>query len=215
MVIVVGGMIGLGKSTVAKILGEAFGTKVMYEKVEGNKILPLFYEASDEEKQAKRYPILLQLEFLASRYESIKEALSDDNNVLDRSIYEDSYFCQKNMELGDITPLEREVYENMVRVMMEELDGLPKKSPDLMVYLKGSFEKVLERINIRGRSYELDPKLIEYYRFLWEGYDEWVHNSYKASQIMEIDMDHMDVTNEDDAIKLVEMVREKLKEVRE
>ena len=49
MVIVVGGMIGLGKSTVAKILGEHFGTEVFYESVEDNKVLPLFYTASDDE----------------------------------------------------------------------------------------------------------------------------------------------------------------------
>lgn len=63
MIITVGGMIGLGKSSVAKILGEAFGTEVFYEKVEGNRVLEKFYTASEEEIQSKRYPFLLQLEF--------------------------------------------------------------------------------------------------------------------------------------------------------
>ena len=49
MLLVVGGMIGLGKSSVAKILGEHFGTDVFYESVDDNPILPLFYSESEEE----------------------------------------------------------------------------------------------------------------------------------------------------------------------
>ena len=72
MVIVVAGMIGIGKSSVAKILGEHFGSEVFYESVEDNKVLPLFYTASDEEIASKRYPFLLQLWFLDTRFKSIK-----------------------------------------------------------------------------------------------------------------------------------------------
>ena len=43
--------------------------------------------------------------------------------------------------------------------MMEEIQELPKKSPDLMIYLSGSFEKTLERIQKRGREYELSEDL--------------------------------------------------------
>ena len=49
MMIVLGGMISLGKSTVSKILGEHFGSEVFYESVDDNKILPLFYTMSEEE----------------------------------------------------------------------------------------------------------------------------------------------------------------------
>ncbi|GAA0071723.1 deoxynucleoside kinase [Clostridium sardiniense] len=213
--IVVGGMIGLGKSSVAKMLGEKFGTDVFYESVENNKILPLFYTASDEEIQTKRYPFLLQLWFLDTRFKSIKEALIHNNNVLDRSIYEDWYFAKKNMELGRISELEMEIYENLLNNMMQELDELPKKSPDLMVYLKGSFETVLERIKKRGREYELDDELVEYYRFLWKDYDDWVQNHYNASQVLIIDMDKIDVvSNEKDADLVYELVKERLEEVR-
>ena len=215
MMIVIGGMIGIGKSSVAKILGENLGTEVFYESVEDNKVLPLFYTASEEEIQKKRYPFLLQLWFLDTRFKAIKKALVDNNNVLDRSIYEDWYFAKKNMELGRISELEMELYENLLDNMMEELKELPKKSPDLMVYLKGSFETVLERINKRGRGYELDPDLKEYYHFLWKDYDNWVKNHYKASEILIIDMDKMDVVNnEEDKNKLLKMVEQKLKEIR-
>lgn len=216
MLIVVGGMIGLGKSSVAKILGSHFGTEVFYESVDDNPILPLFYTASPEEIESKRYPFLLQLHFLHTRYRDIKKALANNNNVLDRSIYEDYYFAKRNMELGRISELELQTYENLLENMMEELSELPKKAPDLMVYLRGSFDTVLARINKRGRGFELDPSLYDYYKFLWEGYDEWVFNHYKASDVLVIDMDTMDVVgNPADAELLKKLVEEKLKEIRE
>ncbi|KJU72781.1 deoxynucleoside kinase [Clostridium baratii] len=215
MVIVVGGMIGLGKSSVAKILGEYLNSDVFYESVDDNPILPLFYSASEEEINKKRYPFLLQLYFLNTRFKSIKEALVNDNNVLDRSIYEDWYFAKKNMELGRISDLEMSIYENLLNNMMEELEELPKKSPDVMVYLKGSFETVLNRIKLRGRDFEVDDDLKDYYEFLWKDYDDWVQNHYKASEVLIIDMDKMDVVNnKEDEKELVRLVKEKLEEVR-
>ncbi|WP_294129847.1 deoxynucleoside kinase [uncultured Clostridium sp.] len=215
MLLVVGGMIGLGKSSVAKILGEHFNSGVFYESVDDNPLLPLFYSESEEEIQRKRYPFLLQLYFLNTRFKSIKEALVNDNNVLDRSIYEDWYFAKKNMELGRISELEMNIYENLLSNMMEELESLPKKAPDIMIYLKGSFETVINRINLRGREFEIDDSLREYYHFLWEGYDNWVNNHYNASEVLVIDMNVMDVVNnEEDKKKLIEMVENKLKEVR-
>lgn len=216
MLIVVGGMIGLGKTSVAEVLGDHFNSEVFYESVEDNKILPLFYTATPEEIQAKRYPFLLQLWFLDTRFKSIKKALVNDNNVLDRSIYEDWYFAKKNMELGRMSELEMEVYENLADNMMEELKELPKKAPDLMVYLKGSFETVLNRIRRRGRDYELDEALVEYYKFLWKDYDDWVMNHYSASQVLIIDMDKTDVVgNLEDRNNMIKEVENRLKSIRE
>ncbi|ABX42690.1 deoxynucleoside kinase [Lachnoclostridium phytofermentans] len=215
MVIVVGGMIGLGKTSYATMLGEHFQTEVFYESVEGNKILPLFYTSSEEEIQKKRYPFLLQLWFLDTRFRSIKQAFTNQNNILDRSIYEDWYFAKKNMELGRISDLEMEIYEKLLHNMMEELKGLPKKSPDLMIYLKGSFETVIKRIQLRGREFEIDNSLMDYYRFLWEGYDDWVQNYYNASDILIIDTDHTDIVNkEEDRLRVIREVEEKLKRQR-
>lgn len=215
MLITVGAMIGAGKSSLAKLIGEHFGTEVFYESVEGNPILPLFYTASEEEIQAKRYPFLLQLYFLDTRFKSIKEALVNDNNVLDRSIYEDWYFAKVNKDLGRISDLEFQLYESLLYNMMEELKELPKKAPDLMVYLTGSFETIIERINKRGRGYELDESLVEYYRTLWEGYDDWVYNHYNASEILVIDIDKYDyVNNEEDAKEVLKLIENKLNEIR-
>lgn len=209
-------MIGLGKSSVAKIIGEELGTDVFYESVDDNPVLSLFYTSTPEEINAKRYPFLLQLYFLNTRFKSIKEALVDDNNVLDRSIYEDWYFAKKNMELNRISELEMKIYEDLLDNMMEELKELPKKAPDLMIYLKGSFDTVLKRIAQRGREYELSEDLRDYYEFLWKDYDDWVFNSYNASQVLVVDMDKLDVVhNPEDRAELVRMVKEKLEEIRQ
>lgn len=211
MVVVVGGMIGLGKTSVSNIISEELKSKVFYESVDDNPILPLFYSSSDEEIQKNRYPFLLQLYFLNKRFESIKNAFREQNNVLDRSIYEDWYFCKKNMELGRISKIEMSIYESLLNNMMEEIESLPKKRPDIFIYLKGSFETVLKRIKSRGREYELDDKLESYYRYIWEGYDNWMYNIYDKSDVLTIDMDKFDViNNQKDKEELLRLVKNKL-----
>lgn len=211
-VIVIGGMIGSGKTSVAKLLGEELGSNVFFENVDDNPLLELFYTATEEEEHEKRYPFLLQLTFLSSRFRSIKESLVDKNNIMDRSIYEDWYFAKVNYDLGRISDAEFSIYEDLLDNMMEELDELPKKSPDLMVYLHGTFEEVIRRIGMRGREFEQDESLMAYYRKLWSGYDDWVNKHYDASQVLKIDIDQYDIVHDtDDADKVVKMVKDALK----
>ena len=215
MLITIGAMIGAGKTSLAELVANHFNSEVFYESVDDNPILPVFYTASEEEIQAKRYPFLLQLWFLNTRFKSIKEALIKDNNVLDRSIYEDWYFAKVNKDLGRISDLEFSLYEDLLNNMLEELEGLPKKSPDLMIYLSGSFETILERIKKRGREYELDEALVSYYYTLWEGYDNWIKQHYKASEVLIINIDEIDyVNNEEHKQKVLSMVEQKLEEIR-
>jgi len=215
MLITIGAMIGAGKTSLAELVAKHFNSEVFYESVDDNPILPLFYTASEEEIQTKRYPFLLQLWFLNTRFKSIKEELIKDNNVLDRSIYEDWYFAKVNKDLGRISDLEFSLYENLLNNMLEELEGLPKKSPDLMIYLSGSFETILERIKKRGREYELDEALVSYYYELWQGYDNWIEKHYNASEVLVINIDEFDyVNNEEDQKKVLQMIEDKLKEIR-
>lgn len=215
MMLVIAGTIGVGKSSLAKLLGEHFGTDVFYESVEDNPILPLFYTATEEEIQTNRYPFLLQLWFLNTRFKNIKEALTQDNNVLDRSIYEDWYFAKVNKDLGRISELEFKMYEDLLNNMMEEINGMPKKSPDLLIYLRGNFDNIMERVQKRGREYELDESLIEYYRTLWEGYDEWVYKHYNASSVLTFNIDNLDyVNNIKDREIVIKTIESKLKQIR-
>ncbi len=215
-------MIGLGKTSVADTLNAHFKnkgieSKVFYEAVDDNPILPLYYELTPEELDARRIPFLLQLFFLNKRFKTVKECVNWREPVYtiqDRSIYEDWYFAYVNKNLGRISELEFKIYEELVDNMMEELNELPKKAPDLMVYLKGSFDTVIDRIMARGRSFEINPELKEYYFEVWKGYDEWVLNQYAASEVLVIDMDNTDVVkSKADAIKVCNAVDEKLNKI--
>ncbi|MFG3611468.1 deoxynucleoside kinase [Rummeliibacillus stabekisii] len=213
-VIVVAGMIGVGKSSVTELLARELGSEAFYESVEDNPILPLFYTASEEEIQAKRYPFLLQLHFLNTRFDSIKKALVDNKNVLDRSIYEDELFATLLNEQGKISDLEYQLYRGLLHNMLQEIEGMPKKAPDVLVYLRASFETVLYRIGLRGRDFEQDESLVEYYRDVWSRYDDWVFNKYKASEVLVIDMDNTDVVNNpEDADRVVKTVKAKFEEM--
>ena len=216
MVITIAGFIGGGKSSLAKILSEHLNSEAFYESVDDNPILPLFYTASKEEISLNRYPFLLQLWFLNTRFKSIKKALTNKNNVLDRSIYEDLYFCQVNYELGRISELEFEIYKSLLNNMLEELDELPKKAPDLMIYLKGNFETFLSRIVGRGREYELDEELYDYYYKLWQGYDNWIQEHYTLSEVVVIDIDKYDyVNNQEDKKEVLKLITDALNTINE
>ena len=216
MVITIAGFIGGGKSSLAKILSEHLNSEAFYESVDDNPILPLFYTASKEEISLNRYPFLLQLWFLNTRFKSIKRALTNKNNVLDRSIYEDLYFCQVNYELGRISELEFEIYKSLLNNMLEELDELPKKAPDSMIYLKGNFETFLSRIVGRGREYELDEELYDYYYKLWQGYDNWIQEHYTLSEVVVIDIDKYDyVNNQEDKKEVLKLITDALNTINE
>jgi len=211
--VTVGGMIGLGKTSVTRMISDALGFKPFYEEVKGNTILPLFYTADEEEQDYKRYPFLLQLEFLNSRFRTIKTAYGVEKTVLDRSIYEDWHFAKVNNQIGNIRDEEFVIYEKLLDNMMEELDELPQKAPDLMVYLHASFDTVLERIGKRGRDFEQDQSLYDYYYQLWEGYDDWVLNHYDKSEVLMIDMDRYDVVaREEDREEVISKIESYLKE---
>lgn len=215
MLVVVGGMIGLGKTTLAEYLSKRLNAEIYYESVDDNPILPLYYTASDEEIAANRYPFLLQLYFLSSRFETIKNAsvnATTSFSVIDRSIYEDWYFAKTNYNLGRMSDLEFSIYEKLLNNMMGEINGIPQKAPTLMVYLDGSFETVLNRIERRGRSYELEPGLVDYYRLLWKGYGDWLKNHYDASEVLIINTDNYNIVdNLEDRNKVLDLIEERLK----
>lgn len=207
-------MIGAGKTSIAEIIAEALDSQVYYENVDDSEILPLFYTATPEEQKAKRYPFLLQLEFLNRRYADIKRANHHPHNVLDRSIYEDWYFCKVNNDLGNISDLEFQIYEDLLKTLLNELKEQTESKSDLMIYLSGSFEKIIERIHLRGRDFEKDKALYDYYYQLWQGYDEWTLQFYDSSQILQIDIDKYDiVANSQDRQTVINLVINKLDEM--
>lgn len=210
-VIVLAGMIGIGKSTYTTMIAEELGTEPFYESVDDNRILELFYQ------DAKRWAFSLQIHFLNTRFRSIKDALSNQNNVLDRSIYEDALFTKINYIQGNMSEAEFDTYVTLLDNMMEELAGMDKKSPDLLIYLTGTFETVLEHIRRRGRSFEQveeGSELMNYYRLLYSHYDEWFKN-YDKSHKISISVDEYDIVkNPNDKFKVMEIIKHALDEAR-
>lgn len=211
-VIVLAGTIGAGKSSLSEMIANELGSEVFYEEVDNNEILPLFYA------DPNKYAFLLQIYFLNKRFASIKQALAHDNNVLDRSIYEDSLLFHLNADLGRANDTEVKVYDELLKNMMEELPyAAHKKHPDLLVHIKVSFETMLARIEKRGREFEqlsYDPSLYDYYKELNKRYEVWYQN-YDESLKMEIDGDALNFVEDEEAAKVViQMVKDKLEEVR-
>lgn len=219
------GMIGAGKSSMTGILARQLGTKAYYEPVNDNPVLPLFYKGN-EIAAAKRkagdkdatnpYAYLLQTFFLNRRFKMIKQAMKDDNNVLDRSIYEDEIFMKMNADMGNATEVEWDIYESLLKNMMEELPyAAHKKAPDLMVMIDVDYPTVIKRIQKRGRKYEqvdTDPSLVDYYKRLIRYYDQW-KKDYDASPLLLIDGTKYDfMSNLDDRKAVLDQVyRELLK----
>ena len=210
MVIITAGMIGVGKTTLTAKIADHLHTKAFFEPVGENPVLPLYY------KDPKQYGFLLQIYFLNKRFSMIKQALSDDNNVLDRSIYEDALFTKENNAEGNISDTELDVYLKLLDNMMTDLNKLPKKAPDLMVYSETSFETILYRIKKRGRDYEQidnNPELKDYYYKMWSAYQDW-YQEYNASPKMKIDLDKYDLEDPQNVATVLGMIDERLAQIR-
>ena len=210
MVIITAGMIGVGKTTLTAKIADHLHTKAFFEPVGENPVLPLYY------KDPKQYGFLLQIYFLNKRFSMIKQALSDDNNVLDRSIYEDALFTKENNADGNISDTELDVYLKLLDNMMSDLNKLPKKAPDLMVYSETSFETILYRIKKRGRDYEQidnNPELKDYYYKMWSAYQDW-YQEYNASPKMKIDLDKYDLEDPQNVATVLGMIDERLAQIR-
>lgn len=210
-VIVLAGTIGAGKSSLTALIANHLGSEAFYESVDDNEVLPLFYA------EPEKYAFLLKIYFLNKRFDSIKQALTHENNVLDRSIYEDSLLFHLNADLGRANETEVKVYDDLLQNMLQELPyAAHKKRPDLLVHIRISFPKMLERIKKRGRPYEqieTDSTLYDYYQMLNERYDQW-YEDYDESPKIQIDGDKYDFVEDPDACQYVsELIEKKIEEL--
>ena len=198
--LLIAGTIGAGKSSLTDMLSQEMNSRPFYENVDDNEVLPLFY--SNPEK----YTFLLQIFFLNKRFLAMKDALKQADNVLDRSIYEDSLLFHLNADLGRVSQDEVLQYDNLLDTMLKELEHTaPKKRPDLLVHIKVSFDVMLDRIEKRGRDYEqiaANPELYDYYRMVNERYQQWCDN-FDICPKIQIDGDRYDFVADPQAAETV------------
>lgn len=198
--IVVDGVVGVGKSTLMNILAER-GLTAFEEPVVDNPILEKFYY------DRARYAFPLQVFFLNKRFKHIKEAAAEGNCVLDRSIYGDVIFAKMLCDKGEMTKEEFDLYKELLENMLEHI-----KAPKLMVYLEVSVDEAMRRIKKRGRDYE---QVVE--RAYWEELNheyKTYFDAYDISPIIRINVDGLDFENvEEDRNKILRLIDEKLAEI--
>ena len=209
MVIITAGMIGVGKTTLTDLIAKHLGTQAFFEPDGENPVLPLYYA------DPKQYGFLLQIYFLNKRFAMIKKALTDDNNVLDRSIYEDALFTQENHREGNISDAELDVYMTLLNNMMSEIQTMQKGRPDLMVFADADFDTILYRIKKRGRDYEQfedNDELRSYYFKMWSAYQKW-YEEYDASPKIKIDLQQYDLEEADNRQAVLDIIDARLAEL--
>ncbi|MCP1638515.1 deoxyadenosine/deoxycytidine kinase [Streptococcus gallinaceus] len=208
--IILAGMIGVGKTTYSARLAQELGTEAFFEPVDDNPILDKYYENPD------KYGFALQVYFLNQRFKSVKAAYAQDNNILDRSIYEDALFTYINALQGKISQEEYGVYQGLLETFVHEITHFPKEQPDLLVYLDGSFEHILSNIKKRGRSFEQPTPcngLEDYYRLLHSHYQKW-YQDYDRCPKMIIHTDDLDIHQDQDWDTVYQMISQKMKDIR-
>jgi deoxyadenosine/deoxycytidine kinase len=198
--VVIAGNIGCGKTTLTKKLSERLGWKPHYESVQDNPYLADFYA------NMSRWSFPLQVYFLTHRFNTHKE-IEDSNatSIQDRSIYEDAnIFARALYEQGDLDERDYLSYKNLFESMITYLSA-----PTLMIFLKRSVPKLLERISMRGRDYEQSIP-VEYLTKLNDYYDEW-YDSYDLGKHLVVDTDELDfLENEDHFDKLVQKIHDSI-----
>ena len=180
--IVVDGVVGVGKTTLMNILVKEFGYTAFLEPVVDNPILDKFYY------DRKRYSFPLQIFFLNNRFRYIKEASLIDKAVLDRSIYGDLIFAKLLVENDEMDEEEYNIYLDLFENMVEHLSP-----PKLMIYLETSVDDAIKKINKRGRDYE---QVVEkdYWLRLNKQYTEYFKD-YSISPLLKINVDSLDFEN--------------------
>jgi deoxyadenosine/deoxycytidine kinase len=194
-VITVAGMISAGKSTLTELISEKYDSLAKYEQIP--EILSKWYGDARVVTDGERIPFLTQLTFLNSRMNMLRSCMTDERSgfaVLDRSIYEDKLFAQIAWEDGGISDSEWEVYCSLLDTMWAELNMIPKKAPDLTIYIRISFETFMERLLKRGRDIEVNNLEAnkDYFYKLWSRYDDFMFNQYTQSRVLVIDGDKLD-----------------------
>ena len=190
--VAVEGVIGAGKTTLARMLARRAGARLILEEFDENPFLPAFYADS------KRWAFHTQLAFLASRFRQQKALVSRDlfqqQVVADYTFDKDRIFAHVTLQ-GD----ELQLYETLFGLMEANA-----AIPDLVVYLRVSVDRLLHNIALRGRSYEtdMDPA---YLAELVEAYDRFFTH-YTKGPLLIVDGSRIDFVR--NATTFEELVRQ-------
>jgi len=176
--IVIEGLIGVGKTSLAKVLAERLEAELILEDSEGNPFLRDFY------KDQERYAFQTQIFFLLSRFRQQQELVEYD--LFAQRIVSD-YLFAKDKIFASVVLEQKEfhLYHKLISFLERNVPN-----PDLVIYLQATPEKLLRRIKERGRQYETDIELT-YLLDLNEAYNRYFFH-YKATPLLVINTDNFD-----------------------
>ena len=172
----ISGLIGAGKSTLAKALGKELNLPVYFEPVIDNVYLQDFYA------DMAKYAFPLQVYLLNRRFEQQQQIVwSGKGGVQDRTIYEDSVFARMLYNSGMMEERDYKTYLNLFNNMSNFM-----KKPNIIVHLHVTPEESLERIKQRSRGCESGVS-IEYLRALYTAYEEFIQDIARVIPVIKVD----------------------------
>jgi len=200
MYVAIEGVIGVGKTTLARLLQPTFEAEVLLEIFEENPFLSDFYG------DRARYAFQTQIFFLLSRYRqqnnAVPQILATGKNLLsDYTFAKDALFAGINLT-GD----ELDMYQKVHEALGEKI-----VKPDLLVFLQAGTDVLMQRIAMRDRSYE---------RQMERGYIDELNNAYESffskpfdhTPVLKIDTNGLNIIQNPEHLKLIEnRIRETLR----
>ena len=192
MYVAIEGVIGVGKTTLARLLQSAFNAEVILEVFEENPFLSDFY--SDRE----RYAFQTQIFFLLSRYHqqrrTVHEIVAAGKSLLsDYTFAKDALFAQINLA-GD----ELDMYYRVHEALAEKI-----QKPDLLVYLQATTDTLMQRIALRDRPYERQMER-SYIDQLNMAYEDFFSKPFDHTPVLTIDTNDLNIVQNPEHLKDVE-----------
>lgn len=191
--LVIEGVIGAGKSSLATMIAERHNARLLMEQFEDNPFLPKFYQ------DRIRYAFPTQMAFLASRFQQNLRLqnydLFQEMLVADYLFEKDRIFARINLGADEFS-----LYDRIYSIMVEKT---PR--PDLVIYLQSSIERLLQNIERRGRPYERNITR-NYLEELTEAYNHFFHHYTRAPLIIVNSSDLDFVNNEADFAFVEELI---------
>jgi deoxyadenosine/deoxycytidine kinase len=192
MYVAIEGVIGVGKTTLARLLQPAFSAEIILEVFEENPFLSDFY--GDRE----RYAFQTQIFFLLSRYHQQRRAVHDlistgKSLIADYTFAKDALFARINLA-GD----ELDMYYKVHEALAEKI-----QKPDLLVYLQATTDTLMQRIAMRDRPYERQMER-SYINELNLAYDEFFSKPFDHTPVLTIDSNNLNIIQNPEHLKLIE-----------
>ena len=192
--ITIEGTIGVGKTSLSKILAKEIDAKLILEEFEENPFLSDFY------KDTKRYAFQTQLFFLLSRYKQQDEFKQIDiftkSIVSDYMFMKDRIFAALNLDEKEMT-----LYNSIANILEQNIIY-----PDLVIFLQSETNRLMDNIKSRGRDYEYNMDW-NYIDTLNQMYNEYFFR-YNKSPLLIINTNDIDfVNNKQDLDEILSIVR--------